>query len=67
MYLELAVELLCYASPQCAAFIAGCGCFTSPQHAAFTAGFSAPMPEGCSKLMSLQIKEYCQQNITMTM
>ena len=36
-----------------------------PQCAAFVA--VGALPEGCSKLVSLQIKEYCQLNVTMTM
>ena len=58
-YLELLVDV-CFASAEPAAFIVipGCVCFTSQGCAAFNAALGAPLPEGSSKLVSLQSKEY---------
>ena len=47
-----------FASPESTAFIAACDCFISPEHPAFVAAIVAPLPEGSSKHVSLQIKEY---------
>ena len=65
-YLALLVDVS-FASPECAAFIATFDCFASPECPAFVAALGAPLPEGSSKLVSLQIKEYYKRNVTITM
>ena len=63
-YLELLVDV-CFANVEPATFIVipCCDCFTSPECVAL----GAPLPEGSSKLVSLQIKEYYKGNVTMKM
>ena len=65
-YLALLVDVS-FTSPEHTAFIAACDCFASPECPAFSAALGAPLPEGSSKHISLQIKEYYKQNVTVTM